>query len=427
MLADASGSINLALGMSVIACGHGLGFLIGPAVSGALADPINQYNLNITNRAVEDFLTRFPFALPCLLHSALLLLYATVVFCLLEESLGTNLQHISGKKETAEHLLSDATVASLKERRTDYSLNDTLPASDSKLVDSSSESQPLPLEREQANDVNCEIKQSKRVQSHERSNTVEPDGGFVIIESENHRLMPKRTSSLKKLLVDLKCLLCDPVPLLTLAAYGTFSFGVMAYDETYPVWAFTPPFLGGLGFSINQIGISLLIVGSLLLPTVLILYPLMERCFGSIKTLYLTSMLLIFSIVLLPSVHYIVAFHRTKLLWCVLCSVAFLIQLLINTAFCPLMLFINNSATADKQGLMNGLSVSVISITRTVAPLVSGTVFSLSLSPAARSAGFPLDFHLVFILLGAVFLSVVAMVACLPETINRPKPSNNLQ
>ena len=46
------------------------------------------------DRAVEDFLTRFPFALPCLLHSALLLLYATAVFCLLEESLGTNLQHM---------------------------------------------------------------------------------------------------------------------------------------------------------------------------------------------------------------------------------------------------------------------------------------------------------------------------------------------
>ena len=103
--------------------------------------------------------------------------------------------------------MSDAAVASLKEQRTDYSLNDTITASDSEVVDSSSESQPLPLEREQANDVNCEIKQSKRVQSHERSNTVEPDGGFVIIESENHRLMPKRTSSLKKLLVDLKCLL----------------------------------------------------------------------------------------------------------------------------------------------------------------------------------------------------------------------------
>ena len=50
VLADTSGSINLALGMSVIACGHGLGFLIGPAISGALADPINQYNLNITSK-----------------------------------------------------------------------------------------------------------------------------------------------------------------------------------------------------------------------------------------------------------------------------------------------------------------------------------------------------------------------------------------
>lgn len=37
-----------ALGMSIVSSSYGFGIIIGPAISGAVSDPIGQYNLNIT-------------------------------------------------------------------------------------------------------------------------------------------------------------------------------------------------------------------------------------------------------------------------------------------------------------------------------------------------------------------------------------------
>ena len=41
---------NQALGLSILASAHGVGLVIGPAISGAIADPIGQYNWNITGK-----------------------------------------------------------------------------------------------------------------------------------------------------------------------------------------------------------------------------------------------------------------------------------------------------------------------------------------------------------------------------------------
>ena len=53
VVSEASDDSNQAFGISLISCAWGLGLIIGPAVSGAIADPIGQYNLNISS---EPFL-----------------------------------------------------------------------------------------------------------------------------------------------------------------------------------------------------------------------------------------------------------------------------------------------------------------------------------------------------------------------------------
>ena len=58
---------------------------------------------------------------------------------------------------------------------------------------------------------------------------------------------------------------------------------------------------------------------------------------------------------------------------------------------------------------------------RTLAPVVSGTVFSATLSPATRALGFPVNYSLIFVVFGGVWLLTIAMVTFLPESINRQK------
>ena len=50
---------NQAFGMSVLAAAFGIGLVLGPAISGAIADPIGQYHLNISGMLIEMKVTLF--------------------------------------------------------------------------------------------------------------------------------------------------------------------------------------------------------------------------------------------------------------------------------------------------------------------------------------------------------------------------------
>ena len=49
-LSESSDNTNQAFGMAVLTSAFGTGLVIGPALSGAIADPVGQYNLNITSK-----------------------------------------------------------------------------------------------------------------------------------------------------------------------------------------------------------------------------------------------------------------------------------------------------------------------------------------------------------------------------------------
>ena len=49
IVCEASDDRNQVFGLSVLGAAWGCGLIIGPALSGVLADPIGQYNLTITS------------------------------------------------------------------------------------------------------------------------------------------------------------------------------------------------------------------------------------------------------------------------------------------------------------------------------------------------------------------------------------------
>ena len=48
IISEVSNDSNQSLGMALIGAAWSLGFVIGPAIAGATADPIGQYNLTIS-------------------------------------------------------------------------------------------------------------------------------------------------------------------------------------------------------------------------------------------------------------------------------------------------------------------------------------------------------------------------------------------
>ena len=58
---------------------------------------------------------------------------------------------------------------------------------------------------------------------------------------------------------------------------------------------------------------------------------------------------------------------------------------------------------------------------RFVSPLFAGYIYSVSLSDANQSLGFPVDYHLIFIIFGLILLVVLIMTSYLPLSINNQK------
>lgn len=49
VISEVSDDSNQAIGVAVLGAAVGTGNIIGPAVAGAIADPVGQYNLTITS------------------------------------------------------------------------------------------------------------------------------------------------------------------------------------------------------------------------------------------------------------------------------------------------------------------------------------------------------------------------------------------
>ena len=127
--------------------------------------------------------------------------------------------------------------------------------------------------------------------------------------------------------------------------------------------------------------------------------------------------------------------------WFVVIVLVFIARVTIGSTFAAISLFINNSVVFSLLGEVNGLAQSFTSALRyililfvytnhklptiynyrTISPVFAGTIFSLSLSKGARNVGFPIDYHLIFIIFGLIILCCTILAAGLPTSINRQK------
>lgn len=76
VLSEVSDDSNQAFGLTILGTAWGIGYIIGPAISGVLADPIGQYNLTITSTFSRTtttltclFFRLFPWLLDSFLHA----------------------------------------------------------------------------------------------------------------------------------------------------------------------------------------------------------------------------------------------------------------------------------------------------------------------------------------------------------------------
>ncbi|XP_064646304.1 uncharacterized protein LOC135499473 [Lineus longissimus] len=226
-----------------------------------------------------------------------------------------------------------------------------------------------------------------------------------------------------------------------LFAYSIFSFCVIGYEEVLGIWASTEIRFDGLEFSTNQLGLLGMMVSVPVLFIQLFIFSKLEARFGikkgmmvyvpvlfiqlfifsklearfGIKKLVLGfSFMLVITSTMLPTLHLI--YDKHALLWSCLFFILAPTRVGVMCVFTGIGMFINNSVTPAMAGSVNGLGLTVSAVTRTLAPIVGGSIYAWSITARLR---YPFDVNCVFVLFGLCYAVTHIIVLFLPERLDK--------
>ncbi|GAU33371.1 hypothetical protein TSUD_364960 [Trifolium subterraneum] len=145
----------------------------------------------------------------------------------------------------------------------------------------------------------------------------------------------------------------------SIIVYCIFSLHDVAYQEVFSLWAVSPPRLGGLNFTTDDVGNVLSISGLALVIYQLFIYPSVEKACGPIAFARITG---IFSIPLLQSYPFIAMLSGVSLY--IVISIASMLK--------------NVMSEQHQRGAANGISMTAMSLFKAIGPAAGGTILTWS-------------------------------------------------
>ena len=158
---------------------------------------------------------------------------------------------------------------------------------------------------------------------------------------------------------------------------GAASFVDIAFLEVFPVLAATDPKYKGLGFDTSEIGISLMVVSTLLLFLQIAIFPKLHKMLGCRRALVISNLGLTLLLPMLPTVAVI---RDKTALWTCLFLLLFLVLSCIFMTKLSINILISNSVTPELLGSANDVGILFASLGRLIAPLLSGSLYAWSLT-----------------------------------------------
>ncbi|CAN4118343.1 unnamed protein product [Withania somnifera] len=169
-------------------------------------------------------------------------------------------------------------------------------------------------------------------------------------------------------------------------------------QKIFSLWAVSPRTLGGLSFTTADVGQVLAITGLGLLLFQLLVYPLVERITGPVMISRIGAVL---SIPLLGSYPYIALLTGFGLSIALNCA-SMLKNILSVSITTGLLIMQNRAVSQEKRGAANGISMSSMSLFKTIGPAAGGSL--LSWSQRRQDADILPGDQLVFFVLNAIEL-----------------------
>jgi len=204
---------------------------------------------------------------------------------------------------------------------------------------------------------------------------------------------------------------------------ATFWFGVIMIVEINPLWFMTSRERGGIDFDTNEIGIVRGSTGIFGVVVQLILYPVLDKKFG-VKNVFIFSCLVLVvnawsfteTRLLLPSDPEDVG--ATIIFWIVILAAVGIFQQFALFCSSALNLMINNSASLDKIGTINGIAMSMSAFFRSLAPTIGASAYSWSVG---QNTNYLISFRFAYILSSLLLLCATLICAkWVPASINSP-------
>ncbi|KAF8661917.1 hypothetical protein HU200_056883 [Digitaria exilis] len=154
--------------------------------------------------------------------------------------------------------------------------------------------------------------------------------------------------------------------------YCVFCLHDTAYIETFSLWAVSSRKFRGLSLTSQDVGTVLAVSGVGVLVYQLAVYPFVVKFFGAIRPLRPAAVL---SIILLIAYPFMVNLQETELK--VLINVSSLLKNVFSATITTACNILQNTAvTQEQRGVANGISVTLMSLFKGVAPAAAGILFS---------------------------------------------------
>ncbi|KAJ1283336.1 hypothetical protein BS78_03G120700 [Paspalum vaginatum] len=154
--------------------------------------------------------------------------------------------------------------------------------------------------------------------------------------------------------------------------YCVFCLHDTAYLETFSLWAVSSRKFRGLSLSSQDVGTVLAVSGIGVLVYQLAVYPFIAKYFGPIRPLRPAAVL---SILLLTTYPFMANLQGFDLI--ILINIASLLKNVFSATVTTACNIIQNTAvTQEQRGVANGISVTLMSLFKGVAPAAAGIMFS---------------------------------------------------
>ena len=211
-------------------------------------------------------------------------------------------------------------------------------------------------------------------------------------------------------------LLKDNTVMLTIVLYSLSCSVNSAIVDLIPVWSWAQLEHGGLELSITTIGYLTITANIVMALLQQVFFAPLVAAKGYVWVRLCGCLCIIPATLMLPTARFFVGW--TSIFWPYLIIAVSLWYLFMYQIFTVEFVLINNSVTKRQRGKVNGLAMSISSMSRAAACPATTSLFAAT---ATSGAGFPFDFTCAFSANAIVCLITYFMTLGLPSTIERPK------